>query len=85
MPGVRGVSDSVPPSSPQATWVGGATWFCHIHTKKYNNTVIVLLKLKKKKRNTDHNGHFSFFDCCSNELVLLQLSGITQRSGTHGS
>ena len=49
MPGVRGVSDSVPPSSPQATWVGGATWFCHIHTKKYNNTVIVLLKLKKKK------------------------------------
>ena len=68
--GVHGILDYVLPSSLQAS-LGGATWFCYIHTKHYNNIVIVLLKLKK--RNTCHSGHCSFFDYCSNEFVLLRL------------
>lgn len=43
--GVRGIPDYVL-SSLQAS-LGGATRFCYIHTKNYNNIVIVLLKLKK--------------------------------------
>lgn len=51
--------------------VGGVTWvFLYPKAKKYicNKSVIVLQKRKKK---THHNDHFSFFDRCSNELVLL--------------
>lgn len=76
--GVRGIPDYVL-SSLQAS-LGGATRFCYIHAKNYNNIVIVLLKLKK--RNTFHSGHFSFFDYCSNESVLLQLLE-SLREGVH--
>lgn len=45
----------------------------HTHTTHEIKIKLYFVTKTKKKKKRHHNGHRSFFDSCTNELVLLQL------------
>lgn len=47
--------------------------YSHTHTTHEIKIKLYFVTKTKKKKKRHHNGHRSFFDSCTNELVLLQL------------